>query len=643
MHPWWRTPSLILGLLAFSLPVASRAVVGPPGAIVHIRWQPSLDLPARQALEARFRLRAGQRLDESTWRYDLRDTSTANIGAIVRHAAVEDTHNVDRTRYTVDRAALRTPRRQRFAAGGDAVVTAADILAALSASLVIVFVGLGRSGRAPAASAVPGVLAQACRHAARRTSTALTPIALWLQRGIPEVDARTAGVFRLVFGALVVLFFFAHTVDVWWLDATFDLKVEGDLHPLVLQWLRERPYIVTGLAPWLLTTGIAFTVGLFTRLTYPLFVAGAIVWAFVAVSLDSTHPHSTLVLAIVALLPSRWGDALSVDDWRRRASGKPRAASRSKRYGYSVWVPGLVFGIAFAAAAWAKLSSSPQWTSWVLSGSVKYHFITDARNAPVDWGLQLVSHPRLAILASLGAVAIETLVVTTAFTRSELYRLSLGIGALSMLVGFRLFMGVIWYGWWILLLGFLPWQSLVARLTGRLKPAPTGETGRLKHVEAGVSRPGLRTATASQLAAIAFVITQQIVISTLHIERAPMFTHYPMYSASYASLEAFNRSTPPVYRILAATDRGLVELPCDPAERVVTEFRAALGGSADAAASIWRQLRGCGDLTGVRHVVFEGAWRRFDGERLAYTMTPDPALRLGPLAAGPRVEPAATP
>ena len=137
-----------------------------------------------------------------------------------------------------------------------------------------------------------------------------------------------------------------------------------------------------------------------------------------------------------------------------------RCAACGLRYGYSVWVPGLVVGVAYAAAAWAKLNVPPGWTDWVLNGTVEYHFIGDSVNAPVDWGLQFARFPFAAILASFGVVAIEAGLVTAAFVRNEWYRLTLGVAALLLFSGFYLFMGVFWPAWWILLLSFLPWRRL---------------------------------------------------------------------------------------------------------------------------------------------------------------------------------------
>ena len=436
------------------------------------------------------------------------------------------------------------------------------------------------------------------------------------------MDASTAGIFRVLFGLAVVVFFQAHPVGSSRLAPSFDSQIEGPLHAAVIAWLRGYPALVDALGPWLLATGIAFTAGLWTRLSYALFVAGAIVWAFVAVSFDSTHPHSTLILTLVALLPSRWGDGFSVDGWLKRS---PPDAAASRNYGYSVWAPGLIVGIAFAAAAWSKLVRPDGWTTWVMNGTVKYHFITDSVNAPVDWGLQLAAHPNLAILASFGAVAIEAIAITAAFTRSEAFRLGIGLAALSLVAGFRIFMGVLWLGWWIPLLGFLPWQR-ISEVTSRLKsqlPTPQLPIGR-----------STRLATAAQVAMIVFLLGQQIVVSTLGIERAPMFTHYPMYSYTFDSPEAFNAWLPPVHRIVVTTDHGTVELRCRANENLVEAMQAALKGSAEAASTVWSAVRACRgeDLSGARALVFEQDKPVFDWQRLKLTVMPAVAV-IGPLSA----------
>jgi hypothetical protein len=619
--PWWHKAAFVLLVFCLAAPIAARLLAGPPGGRVHVRWQASVDTGTRQRLEAQYRLADPEQLDDRTWRYDLIDPRTETIRAIVNDQAVADTHDINRDGYALDPAAVRTSRRQRFAAG-DGMVAAADALSVMSAVLAVLLVGIGLAGHAQTAASTSAFVVGRSRSIQHSAAGLATPLARWLQRGIPDVDAKTAGIFRLLFGLAVLMFFQAYPVDSTRLAPSFDSQIEGPLHAAVIEWLRARPALVDRVGPWLLASGIAFTAGVFTRLSYAFFVAGAIVWAFVAVSFDSTHPHSTLILTLVALLPSRWGDGFSIDRWLGRS---PPGGATSRQYGYSVWAPGLIVGIAFAAAAWSKLARPDGWTTWVLNGTVKYHFITDSVNAPVDWGLQLAAHPNLAIVASFGAVAIEALAITAAFTRSESYRLGIGLASLSLVAGFRIFMGVLWLGWWIPLLGFLPWQRISALTTRFNSQLPTPQ------LPMGLSA---RLVTAAQVAMIVFLLAQQVVVSALGIERAPMFTHYPMYSYTFNSPEEFNAWLPPVYRIVVTTDHGMVELRCRANENLVEALQSALKGSTEAATGVWSAVRACRgeDLSGARALVFEEDKPVFDWQRLKLTVMPGVAV-IGPLSA----------
>jgi hypothetical protein len=590
--PWWRTAAIVCALVGAVLPVAARLAAGPQGADINVAWNPSVDEATREQVRARYRLENPRKLpDTYTWRYDLVDTTRSNIRALVQDAAIADTHEIDRDAFLPSPTAPRTPRRLRLGGWGDTVVGFADAVAIELLALA--------------------GLALLCG----------TTIPQFLQRGIPVIDARAAGLFRIVFGSLVLIFFMTHRVDASWLGATFDLEVEGWLHETVLDWLEARPWVVDLITPWLLITGIAFVSGLFTRLSYGLFVAGVLLWAFVAITLESTHPLSALVVALVALLPSRWGDAMSLDAWRRERRGDERAEGTSRQYGYSVWTPGLVLGVAFAAAAWAKLSVPPGWTDWVLNGTIKYHLVNDAGNAPVDWGLQFAAHPRLAILASLGVIVIEAGLVTAAFVRNEWYRLALGLGTAAVFSGFVLFMGVFWPGWWILFLGFLPWQRIGAALSAGAAPfRPSAQTG--THM----------MATPMQVALVCGVLAQQLVSSSLKLERAPMFSWYDMYSATYESPEVWNASRSPTYRLIVATDAGPLELrACDPYGEFVRDFERALEGEAASRARVWQALSGCGqDLSRARGVTLEGDLRTFDWNQGTFAVS-RAAVTLGPL------------
>src|SRR6188474_761291 len=94
---WSRRTAVGLLLLAAVLPLGSRMMAGPRGAVVHVRWQPSVTTTDRHALEARFHLADGEQVDASTWRYELIDPSAGNISALVGEPAAADTHNIDRS------------------------------------------------------------------------------------------------------------------------------------------------------------------------------------------------------------------------------------------------------------------------------------------------------------------------------------------------------------------------------------------------------------------------------------------------------------------------------------------------------------------------------------------------------------------
>jgi hypothetical protein len=605
----------------------ARAMAGPLGVLVHVRWQASLSADARRELETRFHLVDGTPLDGTTWRYALMDQSQANVRALVGEPAAEDTHHIERRSYRVSASASRTPRPRSWLLSGDTWVISADFLAVL-VGLAALVVSVGRRGREPLQTAV----AAAAHRAVLAVRPAWALVAGGLTRGIPDVDARTAGTFRIVFGATVLAFFATHREDAGFMFVSVQPLVYGDFHARVLEWLARHPMLLDALTPWLIVTGAAFTIGLLTRATYALFVAGALIWAFVAVVHDSTHPNSVLIITLVALLPSRWGAAWSVDRWltgTRRHQARPYG----KAYGYSIWIPCLVFGTAFAAAAWAKLSRSG--LEWILNGTVKYHFITDSFNAPVQWGLQLSGHPWLAIAASAGVLAAELLVITAAFVGSERYRLTIGAAAAATLAGFWLFMGVLWPAWWVLLLGFLPWRRLDRYLGAqpvRAKGADRGTAPLPGGVPGGASM-----VTAAQAAAVTFILGQQLVMSAWAVERAPMFTNYPMYSWTFASTDAFDAAFVPYYRIMVDTSAGDIELGCNATEDLVEDFHAALQGSGVATARVWRAVHACGsDMGTPRSVWLEGDRRVFDWQQLTLHSA-RAALIVGPLRADPGV------
>ena len=66
---------------------------------IHVRWKPEVTAAQRGEMERQFQLTAGEFLDGTTWRYQLFDTTTANIRALVQDPRVDDTEHLNRVRY----------------------------------------------------------------------------------------------------------------------------------------------------------------------------------------------------------------------------------------------------------------------------------------------------------------------------------------------------------------------------------------------------------------------------------------------------------------------------------------------------------------------------------------------------------------
>lgn len=180
----WRAAALTCAVAAVCLPIAARVVTGPPGARVNVRWEASVDVSARQRLEARFRLADGERLDGSTWRYDLVDPSPDTIRGLVRDPAVADTYQIDRSRFALD-GAERTARRGRIAYGGALVAAADGVAVALVAfAALLTLVVLSRTVSKGELWAGPRGLLFRTEHRLFRAEHRLPPYALLTILGV---------------------------------------------------------------------------------------------------------------------------------------------------------------------------------------------------------------------------------------------------------------------------------------------------------------------------------------------------------------------------------------------------------------------------------------------------------------------------
>ena len=270
--------------------------------------------------------------------------------------------------------------------------------------------------------------------------------------------------------------------------------------------------------------------------------------------------------------------------------------SSSQEYGYTLWLPGVVLGMTLLAAAFAKLTHGG--LGWVTNGTVKYHFMTDAGNAPVSWGAQLGFYPTLAVLLSLLAVSIEATAIWGALSKRYSIRAITGLTCVFLLSGFWLFQGVFWPGWWLLLLAFLPWHLL----------------GTHQSIANDVQYPVHSLRQSVQIVLIIGFIAQQVIVSASNIEVPPLLSAYDMYSSTYKNQEAYEEATTKNLWVVANTmnDR---QRKCQ-----VSDNEAALIGNLSDNNSntspAYQILETCfDDLRTIRDVQLEATRRTIDWSR----------------------------
>ena len=87
--------TLAIGALAAMV----LATIPAPQVPINVRWRAGVTDEHRIALERQFHLTEGRVTEATTRAYLLTDTSTDNIRALVQHASVDDTANLNRVRF----------------------------------------------------------------------------------------------------------------------------------------------------------------------------------------------------------------------------------------------------------------------------------------------------------------------------------------------------------------------------------------------------------------------------------------------------------------------------------------------------------------------------------------------------------------
>ena len=498
--------AVAIAIVAACLPPAARFLSLPSEATVHIRWQPSIDSIERRQLELHFRLADGRPHDEHTWRYVLTNLSRGNVRAIVLHPAVADTHYIDRTTYSVARPLPTIADGPQFGMGGDPLVRAADSTAVLLA-LWAVIVGVARARQQKAGQ----LLLEASRAGITVPRRSTAAFGAWLVRQVPELDAGALRDFRIVLG-LGVLW-------VAWSMPIVSIPPDRLQHRAVIDLdfidvVAASPQACGGVRVAMLACALLFTVGISSRLAWSAFVLAFFVATLVNLESGSAHDLGLPLITFLGWIAVPWGDAV-----RGR---HPTARGPNHVYGFAIWWPGVTLGIALLAAAYAKIRLSG--LAWITGGAVKYHFVTDADNAPVDWGLWVASHPSAAVLLSLAAIIIEATFILNVCGRGPWMRLAAGAAALGLFTGLYLFQGIYWPAWLVLLVAFLPWTS----------------RNRTSDTHAHTNVTALPTLRRAQVAVVALVVCSQVYASAIQLEAEPVLSSFPMYSRTYASPAQFD-------------------------------------------------------------------------------------------------------
>jgi len=588
---------------------------GSPHPMVRITWR-DVGPDERRDLEQRFRLTDSTELDDGDWLYSPTDTSPTMLRTIVTHSSVGDTDGIDRRALRISASPPLSPRQGGLVADAPAwiartVKLLAYALMCLAATLV--FRATFASPLPPPAgprAALLALFSDPIRTLRALPSSARTLI----EYGIPSASAGAAGLFRIVFGTAVLAFVWSSPVSLEPLQS-YEVTVAQGAYGTLVRWLSSHPTVTHDLGRWLNVSGALFIVGLWTPVSFATFVGAFLVWVSIFTLQTSTHAVAALGITLMCLLPARWGDAWSVDALWRRVRGRSHMPAAGACYGYAFWIPRLVLGVAFLAAAWSKVGGG---FDWILNGTVKYHFISDFNQAWVDWGPRLTQSHAVAVGMSAAAVAIEALVITAAFSRSTTHHLLCGAASLALFTGFALFQGVLWLGWWILLLAFLPWQLF------RTSPRTSMDTLSL---------------SGAQVAIVLTLVAQQSVASTFQVEARPLVSAYDMYSATYASPEEYENASNLVYRVVVFDNGQPRELPdCVVDDRTAGLVAAAAAGASGEREQLKHLLGRCLQtdvstatfaLEGDREV-YNWNTRRFTWKRRLDVIGPFPVAWLGP-------------
>lgn len=218
---------------------------------------------------------------------------------------------------------------------------------------------------------------------------------------------------------------------------------------------------VTGIA-WLST--VAMLLGWRTRIAQATSAITAMAVAAYAASASAAWSHGDVppVLASLALLGARCGDALSID------AGLARRAPAGAGYQGAVRLVQLAVAAVFVLAGLEKLRSGGLALAWALSDNLRHQLLTRfdwsgaQRTAVASW--LLAASWRYQLCASGNLISQLAPALAVIFVRRPRLRALAGAAWCAEIIGLGLVMGFWNLHWLPLGAAFIDWDALAARL-----------------------------------------------------------------------------------------------------------------------------------------------------------------------------------
>src|SRR5262245_52730662 len=226
--------------------------------------------------------------------------------------------------------------------------------------------------------------------------------------GIPAITPLALAIFRTLLGlGFIYILLVYQPIEANELDIRRPYSPLADVDWVYALAINHTATLVLQIVACI--AAVLFTVGIFARTAYVVVVSLFLVNVLMILARSAGHDWDLPIVTLLVMTAVPWSAAPNLFEMRRSWGTFSAENLASRAYGFAVWLPGLTIGLAFAAAAYAKVGLTG--IKWITNGTVRYHFVEDGRLALISLGLWIATHPFLAVLMSLAGVLIETVFI----------------------------------------------------------------------------------------------------------------------------------------------------------------------------------------------------------------------------------------